>query len=385
VCNNRHRLFRSGSTCLQSTAMYPRTIDPAFRRLILRITLAIFTATGVPLSAQDELFDNPGDRERLASLRGSWRFSIGDDPAWARPDFDDSSWTRIRVPESWEDEGYRDYNGYAWYRRDFTLSANDIEGRRVFLSLGRIDDADEVYVNGELVGSSGQFPPDYATAYGAERVYSVPGRCLRPGQANVIAVRVYDGAGRGGIYDGRVGVFSTTYPRLVVELDGVWKFHPGDEPACADPAYAEADLADVSVPGFWENAGFPQLDGFAWYRRHFTLTEQPATASMVLLLGRIDDLDEVYLNGERIGGTGDLADVHNNRGVAYHRQNRGYLFSTSLLRGDNVIAVRVYDGQGPGGIYTGPLGLMTQQDYIEFWERRRRDQGSIWTWLRKLD
>jgi sialate O-acetylesterase len=337
------------------------------------------------LRAQDDFLDNPADRERVASLSGKWRFSIGDDPKWANAEFDDRAWSKVDAPDEWEDEGYRGYNGYAWYRKEFRVSADDVAGRRLFVTLGRIDDVDQVFINGVLIGGSGQFPPNYQSAHDARRLYAVPSECLRPGELNLIAVRVYDGGAGGGIVSGQLGLFSTTYPKVAIELPTTWKIQRGDNPAWAQPECDEADFTDITVPGFWENAGLRDYDGFAWYRVTFTALELPTDATLVLLLGRIDDLDEVYLNGTRIGSTGNLDAPHDNRGVDFYRQNRGYIFPASLLQGRNVIAVRVYDGEGAGGIYAGPVGIMTQTDYVAFWEQRRRNENSLWNWITSFD
>jgi hypothetical protein len=55
-------------------------------------------------------------REPVTSLDGLWRFHTGDNPAWADPNFDDSSWPVVRSDESWTKQGYLAFNGYAWYR-----------------------------------------------------------------------------------------------------------------------------------------------------------------------------------------------------------------------------------------------------------------------------
>jgi len=350
----------------------------------LSLTLALIAPFASALRAQDDLFDDPAQRQKIASLRGTWRFSVGDNPAWAKPEFDDRDWTKVDLPGDWESEGYRGYNGYAWYRRSFNLP-RDQAGRRVYLSLGKIDDVDEVYVNGQLIGGTGQFPPDYHTAWDARRIYPVPAACLRAGEANLIAVRVYDVGGRGGVYEGRLAVFSTNYPSFAINLDRDWTFSAGDNATWAQPQIDESIFTPITVPSLWENAGHADLDGFGWYRVKFTVTEKPSDATLVLLLGRIDDLDEVYLNGTRIGGTGDLEHPRENRGLDFYRQNRGYTFAASLLQGENVLAVRVYDREGGGGIYAGPIGIMTQADYIKFWEQRRRDSNSLWNWLTRFD
>jgi len=49
-------------------------------------------------------------------LDGPWRFSVGDDPRWADPSFDDSSWLPVNASQSLVEQGIGSYTGYAWYR-----------------------------------------------------------------------------------------------------------------------------------------------------------------------------------------------------------------------------------------------------------------------------
>jgi sialate O-acetylesterase len=75
--------------------------------------------------------------------------------------------------------------------------------------LGKIDDADETFFNGKKIGSSGHFPPEYRSASNEERRYTVPEKLIRFGKQNVIAIRAYDGKGRGGLYAGPLGPIET--------------------------------------------------------------------------------------------------------------------------------------------------------------------------------
>ena len=49
-------------------------------------------------------------------LDGPWRFQVGDDPRWADPKFDDSSWQKVTVSQSISEQGFDPYSGYGWYR-----------------------------------------------------------------------------------------------------------------------------------------------------------------------------------------------------------------------------------------------------------------------------
>lgn len=307
----------------------------------------------------------PNERpwRKVLDLRGHWLFQIGDNPAWADPRFDDSDWDEIFVPSTWEDEGYPGYNGHAWYRLHVHLDAN-LKGVPLFLRLGRIDDVDQVFVNGFVVGSEGAFPPDYRTAYNVDRVYRLPENVLRLGKDNVIAIRVYDAEQAGGIVEGQVGIFERTdYPQMAVDLAGSWRFRPGDDLRWRSEKLSDKDWYDIQVPAKWEPQGFEELDGMAWYRVRFYVPNRYERDDLMLLLGLIDDLDEAYLNGVPIGHTGDLR-RRQQRGDEY-RQLRAYSIPEGVLRTGtyNTLAVRVYDGYLDGGIYAGPVGLVTRDAY----------------------
>ncbi|KAA6457221.1 serine/threonine-protein phosphatase [Acidobacteria bacterium AB60] len=52
----------------------------------------------------------------VIQLDGPWRFNIGDDPRWADPAFDDSTWREVSTTQSLFDQGIETYAGFAWYR-----------------------------------------------------------------------------------------------------------------------------------------------------------------------------------------------------------------------------------------------------------------------------
>jgi len=121
------------------------------------------------------------------------------------------------------------YDGFAWYRSMVEIP-KAWEGQPLRLELGRIDDSDEAFFNGTKVGSTGHMPPNYRGLSGQSRVYHVPARLVRTGQYNLIAVRVYDAGGSGGIMSGPVAI---SCPRGEFDLAGVWQFHLGDDTAWA--------------------------------------------------------------------------------------------------------------------------------------------------------
>lgn len=308
---------------------------------------------------------------RMESLKGRWKFSLGDNMKFANPDYDDSKWEEIDVPSSWESEGFRDYDGYAWYRRK--IQADLTSGNNVYLHLGKIDDVDEVYFNGHKIGSSGSFPPQFVSAFSKERVYAVPKDYIKKWN-NVIAVRVYDQFGQGGFMSSNVGVYDhddNTEGTLLIT--GLWKFHLFDQPVWSQPSFNDSDWEDIMVPGHWESQGFSNYDGIAWYRKTIMVPSHMRSSEMMLILGKIDDKDEVFLNGVKIGGTGDFNEPWKSYGQHDEwSKKRNYFIPDGLLKPgkENVIAVRVYDHHSGGGIYEGPQAIIRVSDYRAFWEHR---------------
>ncbi|HEX6041901.1 sialate O-acetylesterase [Longimicrobium sp.] len=108
----------------------------------------------------------------------------------------------------------------------------------------------------------------------------------------------------------------------------------------ADPALDESGWTDLPVPGYWEQNGYEGLDGAAWYRTAFTLTEDEARQGVRISLGTIDDDDVTWVNGIEAGRTSGYS------------LPRLYTVPASALRaGHNVLVVRVGDGAGNGGPY----------------------------------
>jgi sialate O-acetylesterase len=325
--------------------------------------------------------DKIRNENRVLDLSGKWKFSIGDNLVWASTDYNDWDWEEIKVPSSWENEGFHGYNGFAWYRKWFELPA-EYSNSNLYLHLGFIDDVDETYLNGNLIGLSGGFPPHLLTAFNASRKYFLPKQFFKDGK-NLIAVRVYDTQLEGGIINGKIGIYKSgkkaeTLMDLIpdVNLAKMWKFNKGDSPEWKEEEYIDSVWQNIFVPAFWETQGYKGYNGFAWYRTKFYLPEEYKGEKFVLMLGKIDDIDQTFVNGKLVGSIGDWSfddkPTHFNQNSEWETF-RGYFIPENILKPDeyNTIAVRVYDGLLDGGIYEGPIGLITQNKYREFWKTRK--------------
>jgi cephalosporin-C deacetylase-like acetyl esterase len=136
-------------------------------------------------------------------LKFEWKFQTGDNLEWAKPGFDDKSWGSITAGTLWEAQGYSNYDGFAWYRQTIVISskikAETVQNGGLTLKLGTIDDVDYTYWNGEQIGKNGEIPPNYLGAYDKVRSYTIPAEKILWDKPNMIAVRVFDNGGGGGI------------------------------------------------------------------------------------------------------------------------------------------------------------------------------------------
>ncbi|GHN01999.1 hypothetical protein WSM22_34880 [Cytophagales bacterium WSM2-2] len=312
-----------------------------------RFLVAIFFLSASPLFSQ------------VIDLDGSWKFHIGDQADWSASNFDDSRWSAIKAPAYWEDQGFNGYDGFAWYRRKFD-GRNLDKDKNYCLGVGYIDDTDEVYFNGKLVGFSGSMPPHYRTAFNNERRYQLPPDLINYQGENTIAVRVFDAALGGGIADGKLGLYETN-KYLLIDLQGIWSFAKSKR---GDPIKNENNWKQFMVPSMWEYNGYAGYDGFGWYKRTFSITSPIPKEPLFFLAGKIDDFDEVYLNGQFIGKTNDHLPYGPSQS---YREQRVYTIPSYLLKkGTNTIEILVEDIGNNGGIYGGILGIITKTNYERY-------------------
>ncbi|MBK6938345.1 MAG: hypothetical protein IPH18_16915 [Chitinophagaceae bacterium] len=136
---------------------------------------------------------------QTVSLPLGWKLKQQDNPEYKDVNIKDDDWLSAAVPSGWTKLGINKERTIGWYRLSITLPDNLLNKDLIFLA-GTIDDADETYFNGELIGATGKFPPDDQSAWDADRKYLIPRKLIQ--KNNVIAIRVHNGIGDGGIYGG---------------------------------------------------------------------------------------------------------------------------------------------------------------------------------------
>ena len=152
--------------------------------------------------------------ENRILLDGFHKFSPGDNPAWSSPYYDDSQWRSIIVPGSWQSQGIRSVKGIGWYRIHFA-APDSISHIKPAVLLGRIGDADEVFLNGVKIGGEGLISERFVEATKVDRLYVIPANLIRYNEANLLAIRVMNTYLNGGIFD--KGITIGDYNALLIK------------------------------------------------------------------------------------------------------------------------------------------------------------------------
>ncbi|WP_026463952.1 sialate O-acetylesterase [Adhaeribacter aquaticus] len=135
---------------------------------------------------------------------------------WFETSYEPKGWRNINIPGYWEDQGIKDLNGAVWYRREIDVPAS-MANVPAKVHLGRIVDADILYINGQQVGNSTyQYP---------QRRYTLPAGTLKPGK-NLFVVRVLNNNGKGGFIPDKPYFVEANGQTL--DLKGTWQYKVGD-------------------------------------------------------------------------------------------------------------------------------------------------------------
>ena len=161
-----HRILAFAAMAILSTAGFAQPAPPASRPFV-------FDATHLT---------EPVD------LGSTWLVHAGDDPAYARRDFDDSGWTPFDPHTSLTALFPNAHPEVVWYRQRIRVSPSETGG--LALRERSISRAFEVYVNGERLIASGWVAPYAPYTVGARVLRRIPERALATGSI-LIALRVH--------------------------------------------------------------------------------------------------------------------------------------------------------------------------------------------------
>ncbi len=205
---------------------------------------------------------------------------------WYNPAYKPKGWRTINIPGYWEDQGIKDLNGVVWYRREIDIPGSMV-GKAARVFLGRIIDADILYVNGQQVGQTTyQYP---------QRRYNIPAGTLKAGK-NIFVVRVTNQAGKGGfVPDKPYCLFAGSD---TIDLKGYWQYKVGE---VFVPGGGWTGFSAQNQPTSLYNAMIaPMIDytikGFLWYQGEANTIRAEAYAKLQPAL--IHDWRKKWKQGE---------------------------------------------------------------------------------------
>lgn len=211
------------------------------------------------LKNKDTAYVNSVNRKAASAPRAPLPADKGlvEETKWFDPVYHPSGWKTIHVPGYWEDQGIHDLNGIVWYRKEIEVPAS-MTGLPAKLWLGRIVDADEVYINGHRAGSTSyQYP---------QRRYNLSAGLLKAGK-NLIVIRVTNTAGKGGFVPDKPYCLITGTDTL--DLKGTWQYKVGAVFVPRPPG--PVGIAAQNQPAALYNAMVAPvipytIKGFCWYQ-----------------------------------------------------------------------------------------------------------------------
>ena len=189
---------------------------------------------------------------------------------WSATDLDDDNWNKTEVPGYWRQDDLENLNGIVWYRRSFTLSEKSAN-HPAELDMGRIVDADSVFINGIFIGNTTyQYPP---------RRYDIPENILQSGE-NTIVVKVISQIGTGGFVPDKPYELRTSSE--TIPLSGTWKYKIGTSmPPLEGPTFIRwkpaglyngmiAPLTNLSIKGAVWYQGESNVDNVSQYEERLS-------------------------------------------------------------------------------------------------------------------
>ncbi|PTB97068.1 hypothetical protein C9994_04610 [Marivirga lumbricoides] len=176
---------------------------------------------------------------------------------WYDPAYQVKDWGNINIPGYWEDQGVQNLDGIVWFRKEIEVPVHMV-GKPAKVKLGRIVDADELYINGKKVGNTSyQYP---------QRRYDVPADLLKTGK-NVFTIRLTNYGGKGGFVTDKPYYLATEND--TIDLKGYWDYKIGSvfpktkrNPGGISMRHQPASFYN----GMIAPATNYKVKGFAWYQ-----------------------------------------------------------------------------------------------------------------------
>ncbi|TKB95726.1 sialate O-acetylesterase [Pedobacter cryophilus] len=168
-------------------------------------------------------------------------------------------WKSINIPGYWEDQGIKDLNGVVWYRREIEIP-DSLLSKPGKLHMGRIVDADRVYINGKEVGNTTYLYP--------QRRYSFSKDLFKKGK-NIIVIRVENSNGKGGFVPDKPYYIAIGTQKI--DLKGTWDYKVGQVFIPLEGRRGPMGISEQNQPTALYNAMIApfinyKVKGVLWYQ-----------------------------------------------------------------------------------------------------------------------
>lgn len=242
------------NTCVGGTPIVAWTSERGFKEFpdILKIieqNKDTFYVNSKNREAREDRFADGPQKEKDKGLTEAVK--------WFENNYQPLNWKPINIPGYWEDQGVRNLDGVVWYRRLIEVPES-MTGTDAIVKLGRIVNADELYINGKRIGNTTYEYP--------QREYTIPTGVLKPGK-NLFVVRVTNQYGKGGFIPDKPYFLLTE--KDTVDLKGEWQYKVG-EVYSHDKMYKQGITAQNQPTALYNGMIAPftnfAVRGFLWYQ-----------------------------------------------------------------------------------------------------------------------
>jgi sialate O-acetylesterase len=247
----------------------------------------------------------------------------------------------------------RNSNKVTWMRKHF-IAPEHIPADTLILRLSLLDIQGQVYINGVKIADSCFIFSRSVCCY-------LPSKYLLKGKSNLIAVRANSMLPNPDNALDKCKDEIVILLKPTVSLKGIWRFSAGDNEGWRNRNFNCSFFKNLIVPMFWDYQGYKSYLGIGWYRKSFQVPPVMRHQKLLFVAGKVDDYCEVYINGTKIGG--HIVKGLNITNTDWDKYGI-YPFDGNLLDETNIVAIRVVNNQGRGGMYQGPVGIISMEDYL---------------------